>query len=357
METGMKIDWGSINPIAATDMAQEWDQLHFFLLGVCAFFFLVVMIPALIFAIKYRARPGHKTTSYVSHNFILEIFWTAIPTVILMGIFAWGWIVYEKMVYQAPTSFQEVRVVAKSWNWTFQYEDGRTTTNELYVPVDQTIKLTLTSDVSDVLHSFYVPNFRIKKDTVPGMYTSLWFTPRMIGQHQIFCAEYCGAGHSAMLAKLIVLNERDYQLWRWGKKITLPPAIGVGGMSLASTAGSIETAEILELQVAENADSGTGSASLVEQGEKLARTRACTSCHGATDRPGLGPSYSGLFGSEVELADGSKVIADENYIRESIENPQAKVVKGYENVLMPPYPGQLSELELNALIAYIKSLK
>lgn len=351
----MNFSWDSVMPIVGTDAAQAWEHLHLFLLLVCAFFFVIVIGPMIFFAFRFRKRPGRKPR-YITHNFALEVTWTLIPTLTLMVIFTWGWIVYQKMVYAVPDNFVEVRVVAKSWSWTFQYDDGRTTTNELYVPVNRPIKLVMTSDVNDVLHSFFVPNFRIKKDAVPGMYTTVWFTPRVIGQHQIFCAEYCGAGHSEMLAKLIVLEQKDYQLWRWGKEINIPPAVGVGGMDLVR--GMMTEARVLPgAQVAEAGEKGSDFTSLVEQGEKLSRSRGCIACHSSTDAPSIGPSYVGLFGSEVQLADGSTVIADENYIRESIENPQAKIVKGYEQVIMPPYPGALSELELNALIAYIKSLK
>jgi cytochrome c oxidase subunit 2 len=163
-----------------------------------------------------------------------------------------------------------------------------------------------------------------------------------------------------MLAKLIVLSPEDYELWSWGKKIELPPAVGVGARpqppGLVAGSRSRRNPDS-SLQLAMLGDTELPSANLVQQGEKLARTAGCVACHSAEDRPGIGPSYFGLFGREVVLSDGTRVIADENYIRESIENPQAKIVKGYENVLMPPYPGLLTELELNALIAYIKSLE
>lgn len=354
------MDWSFIFPIAASEIARSWDTLNVFLLVICVFFFLVVIGPMVFFAIRYRFKPNRKVST-VSHNFTLEVIWTAIPTIILMVIFWWGWVVYRQMTFDLPQNHKQVRVVAKSWSWTFQYEDGRTTTNQLFVPVDTPVRLIMTSEINDVLHSFFVPNLRIKKDLVPGLYTNIWFKPEIVGQYQIFCTEYCGAGHSEMLGKLIVLSKEDYELWTWGKEIELPPAVGVGAIpqppGLVAKAPSSSKKEEMGIQVAMLGDAELPSMSLVEQGEALAASRGCVACHSSEDRPGIGPSYVGLFGREVELADGTTVIADENYIRESIENPHAKIVKGYENVLMPPYPGLLTELELNALMAYLKSLE
>lgn len=338
-------------PVAATEAAKSWDQLYYFLLAVCVFFTAVVIIPMLVFIVKYRFKPGRKV-SQVAHNTNLEIFWTAIPTVVLMVIFAWGWIVYKDIHYKAPSDAMEIRVVAKSWNWTFQYEDGRTTQDELYVPVDKPVKLTMTSQRNDVLHSFFVPNFRIKKDLVPGLYTSTWFQAKIPGVHQIFCTEYCGLEHWAMVAKLKVLSEEDWKLWWWGKEPQEElQEIGRVGVPRA------------KLERMQPQDSGAKSKAgrsltkLAAQGREISKRRGCQVCHSNDGSSGVGPSYKGLFGSSVALHNGMSVEADENYIRESIENPQAKIVSGYQNVVMPPYPGQLTELELNALIAYIKSVK
>jgi len=246
----------------------------------------------------------------------------------------------------------EVTVVARSWAWDFQYEDGRITTNELFVPAGKPVRLRITSNMGDVIHSFFVPNFRLKKDAVPGMYNLAWFESSMVGQHIVFCTEYCGAGHSMMNAKVVVLDEARWQLWRWGKEIELPPWVGFGGMTLddlRAGSGSFHSSTAVYAAPAED---------LVLQGAQLMRMKGCVACHsddGSVSRVG-GPSFLGLYGSEVELSDGRLVIADEDYIRESILRPQAKITKGFENRVMPPYPGNLSEREFSTIIAYLKSL-
>jgi len=339
--------WGTI-PIAASEAAHAWDALWYFLFAVCVVFFVIVVVPMVWFAIAYRDKPGRRASG-PSHNLPLEVIWTAIPTVIVMVIFVWGWLVYKKMELDIPPDAMEVHVVAQRWSWSFQYDDGRITTNQLFVPVNKPVKLILTSKREDVLHSFFVPNFRVKKDTVPGMYTTTWFRAQIVGQHQIFCTEYCGTGHSAMLAKVVVLDEENWKLWKWGKDVELPPAIGLGSYQLPTTAASLDATSTL-------ASNKQGTVSLSKEGEKLFQTRGCVACHSGA-AGSIGPDLHGVFGHEVELTDGSKVLVDENYIRESILQPQKKVVKGYEGVLMPPYMGQFTDMELNALVSYLKELK
>lgn len=339
--------WGVL-PHASTAIAQDWDKLFYFLLFICVFFCLVVFVPMVFFAIKYRARPGHKST-YISHNSSLEIVWTIIPTVLVIIIFIWGWLVYDKIMYNPPADATEIRVVAQSWNWTFQYEDGKTTNNQLFVPAGEPVKLRITSIQEDVLHSFFVPNFRIKKDAVPGMYTTTWFEVEEPGRHVIFCAEYCGAGHSDMTATLIALDEQNWQRWQWGREVDLPPFVGFGASQAqadqSSRKGSAKEA------------SAESEQSLVERGEELVQQGGCVACHGSEGNGQIGPPYRGIYGEKVTLANGETVVRDENYLREAIMNPQATSVKGYEDVFMPPYPGQLSEFDLNALIAYMRSLE
>jgi cytochrome c oxidase subunit 2 len=255
-----------------------------------------------------------------------------------MVIFGWGYSVYLSMT-QAPTDAYEVRVIAKQWLWQFQYDNGRTTIGELYVPMNRPVKLIMTSE--DVLHSFFVPNFRVKQDVVPGMYTSVWFEAKMPGKHQIFCTEYCGTSHSGMLGQVIALDDKQWTDWNAGKKLGAIPVAG---------------RELTEAEKAAVANGGKNVLPLAEQGKALFESKGCLACHSPDGSPKVGPTLKGVFGSKVELADGSTVTADENFIRESIEKPQAKVVKGFQPV-MPTFQGLLSETELNALIAYIKSLK
>ena len=345
----MKGQLGGSLPIAGTEIAGQWDSLYLFLFYISVFFFVIVIGPMVLFAIKYRARPGHKPT-YISHHNLLEFMWTAIPTVLVMIIFVWGWVVYDRMT-APPRDAMEVRVLAQSWSWTFQYEDGRTTTNQLFVPVGRDVKLVMTSKTGDVLHSFFVPNFRVKQDVVPGIFTYVWFRAESPGQHQVFCTEYCGVGHSDMLAKLIVLDAESWKQWKWGKEVPLPPHIGVGGQ-MASTSGTYKAEDLKNLKTVQLAP----VAALAEHGKYLSESLGCTACHSSDGSKRIGPSYKGLFGSEVVLKNGDVIRADENYISESIRLPHAKIKKGYENVVMPTYVDQVGENEMNSLIAYIRSL-
>ncbi|MBL7716642.1 MAG: cytochrome c oxidase subunit II [Bdellovibrionales bacterium] len=206
-------------PIQATEVAKSWDDLWWFLVWLSVFFFILCVGGMIYFALKYKGKPGVKPT-YITGNVPIEIVWTAVPFVLLMAIFVWGWVVYVDMT-RPPTDAYEIRVVGKQWLWQFQYDDGRTTVNELYVPVNKPVKLTMTS--TDVLHSFFVPNFRVKSDVVPGMFTNVWFEATVPGKHQVFCTEYCGTSHSLMLAKVIALNPQDWEAWKAGKKIPDQP--------------------------------------------------------------------------------------------------------------------------------------
>ena len=329
-------------PIQGSDVAVAWDGLYWFLIWLSVFFFILVVGGMIYFAVKYRNRPGIKT-EYITDHHGLEAFWTIVPTILLMVIFVWGWVVYKDMV-RPPNDAMEIRVVGKQWLWNFQYDDGRVLTNEVYVPVNKPIKFIMSSE--DVLHSFFIPNFRVKSDVVPGLYTTVWFEAKIPGEHQVFCTEYCGASHSLMLAKVKVLEADQWEAWKRGKNV------------LVKEIPNNSVREPLFKDKAATSQSGTAkleNLSLPEQGKKLTEVKGCLACHSSDGTAKIGPSYKGTYGHERELADGSKVKGDENYIRESILNPQAKVVKGF-NPVMPPYQGMLSETELNAVIAYIKSL-
>jgi cytochrome c oxidase subunit 2 len=217
------------------------------------------------------------------------------------------------------------------------------------------VKLVMTSQ--DVLHSFFIPNVRIKQDVVPGMYSSVWFEARVPGKHQVFCAEYCGTSHSGMLAQLIALDDQQWKDWNAGKKLGEIPVAGRETVAQNDAQNGVKT-------VTDQVQSAAAKPTLTQiplaaQGKAVFEKKGCVSCHNNGEQTSgvrIGPSHAGLYGHLVELVDGSKVIADDNYIRESIENPQAKIVKGF-NPVMPTYKGQVSETEMNALIAYIKSLK
>ena len=248
------------------------------------------------------------------HSLFLEILWSFIPFVIFVVVFAWGWIVYKDF-YTAPKNSLEIHVYGQMWNWEFVYKNGRKTSKELYVPVNQPIKLILTS--RDVIHSFFIPTFRIKQDAVPGRYTSLWFEANHTGIFQVFCTELCGTGHSSMGAKLHVVSLKKWEEW-----LKTDPYKGL---------------------------------SMVEIGQKIFKGR-CTVCHKTTSEKLIGPGLSRIYNTQRTLTDGTSLLADENYLRESILNPGAKITQGYTNQ-MTPFAGLLSEEELSGLIEYIKSLK
>ncbi len=326
---------GSV-PIQGTAVAARWDGLWDFLLGLSAFFFVLVVGAMIYFIIAYRHRPEKKTT-YLTGSHLLEAVWIAVPTLLLMIIFGWGYSIYHSMT-QAPADAYEVRVIGKQWLWTFQYDNGRTTVNEVFVPLNRPVKFVMTSE--DVLHGFYIPNFRIKQDVVPGMYSSIWFQATVPGKHQVFCTEYCGTSHSGMLAKVIVLDDAQWKAWNLNRPIGNVPEVKYSGVEEVSAQSPVASAQ----------------GSLAEQGKAVYEKKGCVACHSVDGTTKVGPTHKGLFGSKVELADGRTVVADENYIRNHIENPQSSTVKGF-NAVMPTFKGLISETEMNALIAYIKSLK
>ena len=308
----------SILPPQGSSIAPEVDALFHFIFYITLFFFILVVAGVIYFSWRYRKSGESRLTSGIAHNFKLELLWTVVPSIIVIIIFAWGFKTYLKMAVP-PKDALEIKVTGQRWLWTFDYPDGQTSAGELVVPADKPIKLLMSS--TDVIHSFYVPAFRVKKDVLPNRYTVLWFEATRTGEYELYCTEYCGQGHSQMLGKIRVLSEREYQDW-----LEKGEQVGAGG----------QTPEQL--------------------GEKLYKSRACYTCHTTDGVAKVGPSFKGIFGHEVTFADGKKQSVDENYLRESILNPQAKVVKGFQPV-MPTYQGILKDREIDALIAYIKSFE
>ncbi len=268
--------------------------------------------------VRLSAATGYKGSPEALHNNALEIGWTVVPTIIAVWIFAQGVVGYLDMM-EAPTETMNVDVEAKKWAWSFTYPTTGVTTNELHLVVDKPAKMTMRS--IDVLHSFFIPAFRAKNDVVPGRYANIWFQPIKTGTYDLFCTEYCGDNHSKMLAKVVVQTQEEYD--KWMAEEVKPPA------------------------------------EPEKWGEKLyAKSKGCASCHSIDGKKVVGPSFLNSWGSEVQLADGSKVLFDENYVRESVLEPQKKARKGFETASqMPSYQGRLKEEEINALIAFFKTLK
>ncbi len=304
-------------PPQKSTIAEGTDALFHFINITSVILLIGITIAIVYFSWKYRRRSDNDVTPVITHNSALEITWSVIPLILVMIVFGWGLNGYVNLS-TAPDDAYEIRVVGKSWLWEFHYETGFVSVNELHVPADRPVKLVMSSD--DVIHSFYIPDFRIKNDVLPNRYSTVWFEAMEPGESVIFCTEYCGMAHSNMMATTFVHTQEDFETW-------------------LITAGSAD----------DNMDP-------VELGEQLVTRNACTTCHSSDGTVLQGPSYQGLFGSERVLESGETVIADENYIRESILEPNAKIVEGYQPV-MPSYAGSLNDRQIDAIIEYIKTLE
>lgn len=308
-----------ILPPAKSTLAHQTDTLFWFvhLSGLVLTIGLIVVI--VYFVIKYRRQSEDEVTPLITHNNTLEVTWSVIPLILVLIVFGWGYQVFmEHRVI--PDDAYEVNVTAQKWIWQFTYENGARSNGELHVPAGRPIKLVMSSN--DVIHSFFVPDYRIKQDVVPGQYTEVWFNATEPGESIVFCTEYCGTAHSDMTAQVIVHEEEEFENW-----------------------------------LAENTSGGSKPEDLApaEWGEQLAQEYACNTCHSTDGSDMTGPTWQNLFDHEVPLSDGSTVTADENYIRESILEPGAKVVDGFPDV-MNTYQGQLNDEQINAIIEYIKTL-
>jgi cytochrome c oxidase subunit II len=294
-------------------MASRVDNLYFFLVALTVFFSVLIALLIVVFAVKYRRTHPAEVGAPITGSVPLELMWSIIPFGIAMLIFTWSANVYFDL-QRPPDETMQVYAVGKRWMWKFQHIDGQREINELHVPIGRPVKVTMTSE--DVIHDLYLPSFRVKADVIPGRYTSIWFNATKAGEYHLFCAEYCGTKHSGMIGRVIVMEPAQYQAWLSG---------GAAGESMAA------------------------------RGRRTFQDLACHTCHMA-DAGGRGPSLTGVFGSQVRLTDGRSVTADEAYLRESILNPQAKLVAGYQP-LMPTFQGLVNEEALLGLIEYIKSLQ
>ena len=299
-------------PQEASSFAPHVDALYLFLIAVTAFFSLLIGALVVVFALKFRRRAPDEIAREVHESGVLEIVWTVIPFGIVLVIFFWGAAVFFRIT-RPPSNAIEIYVTAKQWMWKLQHTDGRREMNELHVPVGQPVRLTMASE--DVIHSFFVPAFRFKRDVVPGRFSTAWFEASKPGKYHLFCAEFCGTRHSNMIGWVYAMTPDDYEAWLAG---------GTPGETLASA----------------------GAKRFVEQ--------ACNTCHGE-QKGARGPSLTGLYGRTVRMQSGQTLVADEAYIRESIVNPQARLLEGYPPI-MPTYQGLISEEGLLQLTAYIKSL-
>ena len=310
-------------PPQASTVAPGYDLIYLSVTYLCVFCFVLIMGAMTYFIWKYRYRGADHKAEDISHNTTLEVLWSVVPLVVCIGLFAWGFRNFLQMTIP-PKNALEIRVTGQKWVWNFEYENGASSSKEFAVPIGKPVKLVMTS--RDVLHSFFVPSFRTKMDVIPNRYTTLWFEATQLGPQQVFCAEYCGTDHSAMMAKVLVLEPAAYEQWLKNAQSdpTAPPHV---------------------------------------RGQKIFEGKGgCTACHAVKSEaeqaaPTIGPRLFQAFGRSEKMSDGQAVTIDENYIRESIEAPNAKTVAGFPAGTMPTFKGVLSDAEIGDLIAYIKSLK
>lgn len=299
-------------PTAASHQAGPIDNLYLFEVVVSVIMTALIFLAIIFFAFKYRRRPNIDATQ-IEGSTKLELTWSILPFFVMLIMFWWG----AELFFQAqnpPQNAMEVFVTGKQWMWKIQYPDGTREIDALHVPVGQPVKLTMASE--DVIHSFSIPAFRVRHDVIPGHYDTLWFTPTKAGQYHLFCTEYCGNQHAGMIGWVYVMEPREYANWASG---------------------------------------GGAQGSLAEQGQALFQQNGCSTCH-LLDQQGRCPILRGIYNKPVQLADGRTVIADDAYLRESILDPNAKIVAGFEPNVMPNFKGQLSEENVIQLIAFIKSL-
>jgi cytochrome c oxidase subunit II len=300
-------------PQEASNTARLVDELFLFLVTVCGSVTLLVAFFVIFFAVRYRRRPGEVGNPAETHGSLaLECFWSLTPLVFFVAMFAWGAQVYFG-AFRPPSNASTIYVVGKQWMWKFQHPEGQREIDALHVPLGQPIRLLMTSE--DVIHSLFIPDFRIHMDLLPERYTSVWFQASRVGMYRLFCSQYCGTSHAGMSGVVIVMEPADYEKWL--------------------------------------RQSAEGSMAL--EGRKTFLKYRCASCHSA-DADARAPVLEELFDTTVVLADGSAVKADEDYLRESIIYPSAKIVAGYENI-MPTFKGQVDEEDIFELIAFIKALK
>lgn len=300
-------------PRQGSTFAKQVDDAYHITLWICVFFFVVVVGAMIYFAIKYKRKSDTERTSPIDHSFRLEVAWSIVPSVLLVWLFYLGLKGFANS-QTAPNGAYEIKVTGSMWSWSFSYPNGEIT-DELYIPVNKPIKLVMTS--TDVIHAFFVPEFRVKQDVVPGMYSSLWFTATTVGSTAVECAEYCGDGHSLMLNTVHVMPEDEFKKYYDN--------------------GFEDPAHPLAPEV---------------RGEKKYKSK-CAVCHSVDGSPNTGPTFQGLFGRTEKLEDGSSVEVTENYVRKSILDPQSQIVAGFPKT-MPVFAGQLSERDIEGIIAFLK---
>jgi cytochrome c oxidase subunit II len=302
-----------LRPPAASSIAEDVDRLHYTLTAITLFFTALIFSCIFYFMIKYRRRSDDERPEQIEGNIPLEMLWTGIPALICAVLFIWASALYVRNS-RPPSASTEIFVIGKQWMWHIQHPEGPREIDELHVPVGVPVKLTMTSQ--DVIHDFYIPAFRVKKDVLPGRYSSIWFQATKVGTYHLFCAQYCGAEHSEMIGWVYVMEPTDYAAWLAG---------------------------------------GANNESMAQAGERLFTQLGCVTCHVA-DNTGRGPSLVGQYGKAEKLRDGSTRMVDEGLVRQAMVNPNSVLLPNYPPI-MPTFQGQVDEEQVLQLIAYIKSLE
>ncbi len=298
-------------PEQASTNAPNVDALYFFMLAVCGGVSIAIVLLIFYFAVKYRRRTPDQLAEDAHVPVALEWAWIIIPSLFFMSFFGWGALLYFEDA-KAPKDALEIACTGRQWMWKFQHPDGQREINTLHIPIGKPVKLVMVSE--DVIHSMFVPAFRIHMDVIPKRYTEVWFQATKPGTYHMFCSQYCGTEHANMIGSVVALEPHEYQTWL----------------------------------------NGAATGSLALRGEALFNKLACNGCH-TGDAEARGPYLPGLYGRNVQLTTGEVIVADENYIRESIIKPGVKIAAGYDNI-MPGYDGQLTEEQIIELVAYIKHL-
>jgi cytochrome c oxidase subunit 2 len=300
-------------PEQASTHAAQVDALAYYLLAVSGFFSVLIAVLVIGFAVRYRRRSEHDRPPHIEGSMGLEVFWCVVPLLLALVMFVWGAVLFFN-ISRPPDDSLEIYVVGRQWMWKAQHPGGQREVHTLHVPVGRPVKLTMTSE--DVIHGFFVPAFRIQSDVLPGRYTTLWFHATRPGEYDLYCTQYCGTDHALMVGKVIVMEQPAFERWLRG---------GADG-------------------------------SLADKGRKLFQKLQCVTCHSANSQA-WAPVLENLYNRPVRLDDGRTVIADEDYLRESILKPNAKIVAGYRRPsIMPPFEGEVNEEELLQLIAFLRRL-
>lgn len=299
-------------PREASTIAPWADALYFFLLLITVVGVVLVTTLMVAFAIRYR-KEKHPVAEHIEGSTLLEATWTIIPLALFLIVFVWGALLYFR-IYNPPTNAMNIYIVGKQWMWKAEHPGGQHEINALHVPMGRPVQLTMISQ--DVFHSFSIPDFRVKREVIPGRYSTVWFEATTPGTYHIFCTQYCGTNHSGMIGEVTVLTPEDYKKW-----------------TQTSTSGM----------------------SLSQNGERLFASMGCNSCHSG-NAAARGPSLAGVYGSTLQLANGGQVRVTDAYLRDAILNPSQHITAGYAPI-MPTYQGQISEEGLIDLVEYIKTLQ